>query len=70
MPGGGVEATARYATYNGARYRIFSRSRAVRAVVGEFYWAVKKGESTTGHGLRRPAAHALERVGRSRVRVD
>ena len=48
VPGGGVEATARYATYNGARYRIFSRSRAaVRAVVGEFYWAVKKGESTT-----------------------
>ncbi|HQQ78325.1 MAG TPA: DUF4178 domain-containing protein [Thermoanaerobaculia bacterium] len=48
VPGGGVEATARYATYNGARYRIFSRSRAsVRAVVGEFYWAVKKGETTT-----------------------
>jgi hypothetical protein len=48
VPGGGVEATARYATYKGARYRIFSRSRAsVRAVVGEFYWAVKKGEATT-----------------------
>ncbi|HEY3351445.1 MAG TPA: DUF4178 domain-containing protein [Thermoanaerobaculia bacterium] len=48
VPGGGVEATARYATYGGARYRIFSRSRAsVRAVVGEFYWAVKKGETTT-----------------------
>ena len=48
VPGGGIEASARYATYKGARYRIFSRSRAaVRAVVGEFYWAVKKGESTT-----------------------
>ncbi|MEO8055408.1 MAG: DUF4178 domain-containing protein [Acidobacteriota bacterium] len=48
VPGGGVEATARYATFKGARYRIFSRSRAtVRAVIGEFYWAVKKGESTT-----------------------
>jgi uncharacterized protein (DUF983 family) len=48
VPGGGVEASARYATWKGARYRIFSRTRAtVRAVVGEFYWAVKKGESTT-----------------------
>jgi hypothetical protein len=48
VPGGGVEASARYAIYKGARYRIFSRNRAtVRAVVGEFYWAVKKGESTT-----------------------
>jgi hypothetical protein len=48
VPGGGVEASSRYATYKGARYRIFSRSRAtVRAVVGEFYWAVKKGETTT-----------------------
>jgi hypothetical protein len=48
VPGGAVEASARYATYEGRRYRIFSRSRArVEAVVGEFYWAVKKGESTT-----------------------
>lgn len=48
VPGGGVEAGARYATRDGKRYRIFSRSRAaVQAVVGEFYWAVKKGESTT-----------------------
>ena len=48
VPGGGVEASSRYATYKSARYRIFSRSRAaVRAVVGEFYWAVKKGETTT-----------------------
>ncbi len=48
VPGGGVEAAARYATYKGARYRIFSRGQAtVKAVVGEFYWAVKRGETTT-----------------------
>jgi hypothetical protein len=48
VPAGGIEATARYATFQDKRYRIFSRSRArVEAVVGEFYWAVKKGESTT-----------------------
>ncbi len=48
VPGGEVEAAARYATYKGVRYRIFSRAHAtVRAVVGEFYWAVRKGEATT-----------------------
>ncbi|HVO51795.1 MAG TPA: DUF4178 domain-containing protein [Thermoanaerobaculia bacterium] len=47
VPAGAVEASARYATYKGTRYRIFSRSHArVDAVVGEFYWAVKKGEAT------------------------
>jgi len=47
VPGGEVEASARYATYKGARYRIFSRSHAtVSAVVGEFYWAVSRGEAT------------------------
>ncbi|MGA7991541.1 MAG: DUF4178 domain-containing protein [Thermoanaerobaculia bacterium] len=48
VPAGGIETNPRYATYKGARYRIFSRSRAtVEAVVGEFYWAVKRGEATT-----------------------
>ncbi len=48
VPGGSVEASARYAIYKGVRYRVFSRSHArVEAVVGEFYWAVKKGETTT-----------------------
>ena len=45
---GAVEAAARYATYQGKRYRIFSRSRArVEGVAGEFYWAVKRGETVT-----------------------
>jgi hypothetical protein len=47
VPGGEVEMSDRYATYKGKRYRIFSRSHArVEAVVGEFYWAVRKGEAT------------------------
>jgi hypothetical protein len=37
----------RYATFRGARYRIFTRNPAtVAAVLGEFYWAVSKGETT------------------------
>jgi hypothetical protein len=55
VPGGAVEASARYATYKGARYRVFSRSHArVEAVVGEFTWAVRKGEATVATDYVRP----------------
>ncbi len=44
---GEVVEGPRYATYRGARYRIFTRNPAtVSAVLGEFYWAVSKGETT------------------------
>ena len=36
-----------FCRYKGRRYRCFQRSHAVvEAVLGEFYWEVKKGEST------------------------
>ncbi len=42
-----VAGAARYATYGDKRYRIFSRSHAkVDAVLGEFYWAIARGETT------------------------
>ncbi len=44
---GEVAENPRYATFHAERYRIFSRSHAVvEAVLGEFYWAIKKGETT------------------------
>ncbi len=47
MAAGEVVEGPRYATYRGARYRIFTRNPAsVAAVLGEFYWTVSKGETT------------------------
>jgi len=44
---GEVVEGPRYSTYRGARYRIFTRNPAtVAAVLGEFTWAVSKGETT------------------------
>ncbi|HQR67114.1 MAG TPA: DUF4178 domain-containing protein, partial [Thermoanaerobaculia bacterium] len=44
---GEVNEGPRFATYRGQRYRVFNRNAAVvDAVLGEFYWAVKKGETT------------------------
>jgi len=44
---GEVTDGVRFATYRGARYRVFNRNPAVvDAVLGEFYWAIRKGETT------------------------
>ena len=45
---GEVADGPRYATYRGERYRVFNRNPAVvDAVLGEFYWAIRKGETTS-----------------------
>jgi uncharacterized protein (DUF983 family) len=47
VPAGAVTEGPRFATYKNRRYRIFGRNPAVvEAVLGEFTWAVQKGETT------------------------
>lgn len=44
---GEVTDGPRFAAYRGQRYRVFNRNPAVvDAVLGEFYWSVRKGETT------------------------
>jgi uncharacterized protein (DUF983 family) len=44
---GAVTDGPRFAAYQDRRYRVFSRNPAVvEAVLGEFYWAIRKGETT------------------------
>ncbi len=47
VPAGEVTDGPRVAVFHGNSYRVFSRSQArVAGILGEFYWAVKTGETT------------------------
>lgn len=47
VPAGEVKAAQKVAMFRGTGYRVFSRNEArVAAVLGEFYWTVKTGETT------------------------
>jgi hypothetical protein len=55
VPAGQVKDGPRIATFRGTSYRIFSHSHAkVEAVLGEFYWTVRKGEATEATDYVRP----------------
>jgi Domain of unknown function (DUF4178) len=55
VPAGEVTDGPRVAIFRGTSYRIFSRSHAtVAAVLGEFYWTVRKGETTEATDYIRP----------------
>jgi hypothetical protein len=55
VPAGEVTDGPRVATFRGTSYRIFSKSHAtVEAVLGEFYWTVRKGEGTEATDYVRP----------------
>ena len=55
VPAGQVTDGPRVAIFRGTSYRIFSHSHAtVAAVLGEFYWTVRKGEATEATDYIRP----------------
>jgi hypothetical protein len=55
VPAGEVKDGARVAVFRGSSYRVFSRGQArVAGVLGEFYWAVKTGETTEATDYIRP----------------
>ena len=67
-PAGEVADGPRYATFHDRRYRVFSRNPAVvEAVLGEFYWAVKKGETTEAADYIAPPRMLSKETAKSEV---
>ncbi|MDL1949796.1 DUF4178 domain-containing protein, partial [Acidobacteria bacterium ACD] len=65
VPAGKVSTVPRLATYDGRRYRHFQETQAVvDAVLGEFYWEVRRGETTTASDyVAPPRILSMERSG-------
>jgi Domain of unknown function (DUF4178) len=60
---GTVSEVGRSATFGGKKYKHFQKSQAVvEAVLGEFYWQVRKGETTTASDYIAPPRILSEEI--------
>ena len=60
---GKVSEVGRSATYEGKKYKHFQKAEAVvEAVLGEFYWQVRKGETTTASDYIAPPRILSEEI--------